>query len=146
MRQAQSLKPGGGWSHVQGPQFQGDDRAASPLVVLTTFVLVAVAVTVLVYAVLVDKPEPALGLTAAEEEGRLAFDVTRTNGELAWSDLEVRFIDRAGVDVAGTFLQLPTGSVDEQDRIAVSPAPPAGTYLLQVFVEGQELVRLAVSV
>ena len=128
-----------------GQRFTGDDRAASPLVVLTTFVVVAVLVTVAVYALLVDKPEPALGLTPIESDGRLAFEVTQTNGDLAWADLDIRFTDRAGVDVAGTYLHVPTGAVDPEDRIGVSPAPPSGTYLLQVFHEGQELVRLAVE-
>ena len=127
-------------------RFRRDDEAASPLVVLTTFVLVAVLVTVAVYAFVIDKPEPEIAVTPVHDDGALAFDVTRTGGDLAWSDLEVRFLDRANVDVADTYLQLPTGDVDRNDRIDVVPAPPAGTYLLQVFHKGEELVRLAVTV
>lgn len=128
-------------------RFRRDDAAASPLVVLTTFVLVAVAVTVAAYALLVDRPEPELAVTPVHEDGTLAFfDVTRTGGDLEWGDLEVRFTDRGNVDVTDTYLRVPTGEVGRDDRIEVSPVPPAGTYLLQVFLAGDELVRLAVTV
>lgn len=123
-----------------------DDQAASPLVVLTTFVVVAVLVTIAIYALVVDNPEPAIAVTPVHEDGVLAFQVTRAAGDLAWADVEVRFLDRAGVDVADTYLHLPSGAVDVEDRIAVAPQPPAGRYLLQMFAEDEELVRLAVEV
>lgn len=127
-------------------RLRNDDQAASPLVVLTTFVLVAVLVTIAVYALVVDRPEPEIALTPVHDEGALAFDVTRSGGSLVWADLDIRFIDRAGVDVSETYLRIPTGAVDRDDRIGVAPAPPTGTYLLQVFSDGEELVRLAVTV
>ena len=127
-------------------RFRRDDGAASPIVVLTTFVLIAVLITVAVYALVVDKPEAQIALTPVHEGDTLAFDVTSSAGNLEWADLDVRFLDRAGVDVASTYLQLPTGVVDPEDRIDVVPPPPAGTYLLQVFHDGEELVRLAVTV
>lgn len=123
-----------------------DDSAASPLVVLTTFVIVAVLITIAVYALAFDRPEPGVGLTTVREDGVLAFDVTRASGGLAWADVDVRFIDRAGTNVADSFLRLPTGVIDPEDRIAVAPQPPGGTYILQILHEGDELTRMSVTV
>lgn len=122
-----------------------DDDAASPLVVLTTFVLAAVLVTVIVYAVAFDRPEERIELVAVNEAGALAFDVTRAGGGLSWTDLTVRFLDRAGTDQAGVFLHLPNGTVSRGDRITVEPQPAAGTYLLLVLHGGDELARLRVD-
>ena len=123
-----------------------DDSAASPLVVLTTFVLVAVLLTIAVYALVFDRPEPGVDLTEVHDGDALAFDVTRASGGLAWAEVEVRFIDRAGTDVAAAFLHLPTGAIDRADRIAVAPQPPAGTYILQILHDGDELARVGVTV
>lgn len=121
-----------------------DDEAASPLVVLTTFVLVAILLTVIVYAVAFDRPEDRVELVVVDD-GALAFDVTRTGGGLAWHELTVRFLDRAGTDQAGVYLHVPNGTVSRGDRITVQPQPPAGTYLLLVLHGGDELSRLRVD-
>jgi hypothetical protein len=124
-----------------------DDSAASPLVVITTFVLVAVLLTVIIYALVFDRPEPDVALVAVREDsGALAFDVTKTSGGLAWDEVTVRFLDRAGTDLSASYLQVPGGSIDPEDRIAVAPLPPGGTYLLMVFRGEQELTRLSVVV
>ena len=123
-----------------------DDHAASPLVVLTTFVVVAVLVTIIVYALAFDRPEDGVSLVAVRaESGALAFDVTATSGGLAWEDVTLRFLDRGGKDLAGSYLQLPGGSIDPEDRVLVEPLPPAGTYLLLVFSDDHELSRLSVT-
>lgn len=123
-----------------------DDRAASPLVVLTTFVIVAVLVTVAVYALAFDRPETGVALVAVHEDGGLAFDVAKTAGGLTWGEVSVRFLDRAGTDLAPSYLVLPPGAINPEDRIVVTPLPPAGTYLLLVFKDGTELSRLSVTV
>ncbi len=123
-----------------------DDHAASPLVVLTTFVVVAVLVTIIVYALAFDRPEDGVSLVAVREEsGALAFDVTATSGGLAWDEVTLRFLDRAGTDLAGSYLEVPDGAIDPEDRVLVSTLPPAGTYLLLVFNEDHELSRLSVT-
>ena len=122
-----------------------DDTAASPLVVITTFVLVAILLTVIVYAVAFDRPEDRIELVAVDNAGALAFDVTRAGGGLTWNELTVRFLDRAGTDQAGVFLHLPNGTVNRGDRITVAPQPPAGTYVLLVLHGGEELARLRVD-
>lgn len=123
-----------------------DESAASPLVVITTFVLVAVMLTVIVYAVAFDRPEPGAAFVAVRDGGALAFEVTQTSGGLAWEDLTLRFLDRAGADLAESYLQIPTGAIQREDRLTVMPLPPAGTYLLLAFHDGRELSRLAVTV
>ena len=124
-----------------------DDSAASPLVVLTTFVVVAVLITIVVYALAFDQPEDGVSLVAVRQEtGALAFDVTATSGGLAWGEVTLRFLDRAGTDLSASYLQVPNGSIDTEDRIEVSPLPPTGTYLLMVFREGEELSRLSVTI
>jgi hypothetical protein len=123
-----------------------DESAASPLVVLTTFVLVAVLITIAVYALAFDRPEPGVSLTPVRDEGALAFEVTKASGGLSWGDVQVRLLDRGGNDVAGSFLHVPTGAIGQGDRIGVAPQPPAGTYLLQVFSGTDELARLGVTV
>jgi hypothetical protein len=123
-----------------------DDSAASPLVVLTTFVLAAVLLTIVVYAVAFDRPEPGVSLVERRDDGgALAFEVTRSSGGLSWGEVDVRFVDRGGSDVASTFLHLPTGPIGRSDRIEVGPQPPAGTYLVQVLHDGDELARLVVT-
>jgi hypothetical protein len=123
-----------------------DELAASPLAVITTFVLVAVIVTVVVYALAFDRPEPGVSLVAVREEGALAFDVTGTSGGLDWNEVTLRLLDRSGDDLSESYLQLPAGTIDREDRVTVSPLPPSGTYLLMVFHGGNELSRLAVTV
>lgn len=122
-----------------------DESAASPLVVLTTFVLVAVLITIAVYVLVFDRPEPGIGLTAVEDGDALAFAVTSASGGLVWADLDIQFIDRAGTDVSAAFLHVPTGVVDEDDRISVAPQPPAGRYILRIVHEGDELARLGIT-
>jgi hypothetical protein len=124
-----------------------DDSAASPLVVLTTFVVVAVLITIIVYALAFDRPEPGVALVAVREDGgALAFDVTGTSGGLDWGDVTLRFLDRAGTDLSEDYLQPPQGSIDPEDRIEVLPLPPSGTYLLMVFQGEDELSRLSVTI
>jgi hypothetical protein len=124
-----------------------DDAAASPLVVLTTFVIVAVLITIAVYALVFDKPSQQVQLTPTHAaDGSLAFDVSKSSGGLSWSDVRVRFLDRAGSDQSLSYLHLPRGSIDREDRITVAPQPPAGTYLVQVLKGETELSRLAVTV
>jgi hypothetical protein len=123
-----------------------DESAASPLVVITTFVLVAVMLTIIVYAVAFDRPEPGAAFVVVREKGALSFEVTQTSGGLAWEDVTLRFLDRAGADLAGSYLQVPSGAIEREDRVAVVPLPPAGTYLFLVFHGGEELSRLAVTV
>lgn len=127
-------------------RLRSDTHGASPLVVIATFVLGAVLVTVLAYALFFDRPEDRLQVVQAEgEDGALAFEVSQAQGGLAWGDVTLRFLDRAGTDQAGTFLHAPTGDVDEGDRISVAPRPPAGTYLLLVLQGSNELSRLVVE-
>lgn len=116
------------------------------MVVLTTFVLVAVMVTVVVYALAFDRPEPGVALVAVRDEGALAFDVTKASGGLDWNQVTLRFLDRAGTDLAASYLQIPPGSIEPEDRVMVTPLPPAGTYLLLVFQDGKELSRLSVTI
>lgn len=128
-----------------------DDRraaeaAASPLVVIATFVLVAVLLTVGVYAIAFDRPEDRLQLVAAEGPEGLSFEVTDSAGGLSWSGIEAQLVDRAGTDVAATFLHLPAGKVGEGDRIEVRPGLPGGSYVLSLRAGQAELARLVVTV
>lgn len=126
-------------------RLRSDTQAASPLVVIATFVLGAAVLTALGYALLFDRPEDRLQLVQVESDGALAFEVSQAQGGLAWDDVTLRFLDRAGTDQAGAFLQPPAGDVDRGDRVAVAPRPPAGTYLLLVLHGGDELSRLVVE-
>lgn len=126
-------------------RLRSDTQAASPLVVIATFVAGAVILTAVAYAFLVDRPEDRLQVVAVHGPDGPTFEVTHAAGGLTWNDVTLRFLDRAGTDQAATFLQLPTGDVDEGDRIAVSPHPPAGTYVLLVLSDGDELSRLVVE-
>ena len=125
--------------------FQRDTHAASPLVVIATFVLVAILLTAGAYALFFDRPEDRLQVVAVDAEGRLAFEVTQVAGGLAWSDVTLRFLDRAGTDQAGLFLEVPVGAIGKGDRIGVDPQPAAGSYLLLVLEGGNELARLRVD-
>lgn len=122
-----------------------DDTAASPLVVILSFVAVAVILTALGYALLFDRPEPALQVIAVDDGSTLAFEVTQTDGNLAWSDVTLQLLDRAGTDQAPTFLQAPGGDITAGDRIATTARPPAGTYVLLLLHDGDELSRLLVT-
>lgn len=126
-------------------RLRSDTQAASPLVVIATFVLGAVVVTALAYAFAFDRPEPRLQVVAVEGADGPAFEVSQSAGSLSWDDITLRFLDRAETDQAANFLQPPTGDVDEGDRIGLSPQPPAGTYLLLVMSDGDELSRLVVE-
>ncbi|MEK6975258.1 MAG: hypothetical protein AABY18_02835 [Candidatus Thermoplasmatota archaeon] len=126
-------------------RLRSDSQAASPLVVIATFVLGAIVLTAIAYAFLLDRPEPRLQLVAVDDAGGVSFEVTHEGGSLDWDGITLRFLDRAGTDQAGNFLQPPTGDVDKGDRIGVSPLPPAGTYLLLVMSDGDELSRLVVE-
>ena len=123
-----------------------DDAAASPLTVIVTVVVVAVLLTVAIYALFFDRPEPAVGLVAQRDGEGLHFDVTQERGGLEWGELTFRFLDRAGTDLAAHYIRPPTGSVDREDRVEVSPLPPGGSYLLLVLHGEDELARLSVEV
>ncbi len=123
---------------------QPHDEAASPLVVIATFVAGAVIVTALAYALFFDNPDPDIDLVQVDAAGRPAFEVTAQAGGLNWADLEVQFIDRAGSDLAPFFLKVPTGPVRAGDRLELEPTPAAGHYLLLIKHDGRELARLAV--
>ena len=126
-------------------RLRSDTDAASPLVVIATFVAGAIILTAIAYAFLFDRPEERLQVVAVDGTDGPTFEVTHAGGDLAWSDITLRFLDRAGTDQAETFLQPPGGDVDKGDRIAVSPHPPAGTYVLLVLSDGDELSRLVVD-
>lgn len=126
-------------------RLRSDTQAASPLVVIATFVAGAVILTAIGYAFLFDRPEERLQVVAVDGPDGVAFEVTHAGGGLAWGDVTLRFLDRASTDQAATFLQAPGGDVDKGDRIAVSPQPPAGTYVLLVLSDGAELSRLVVE-
>lgn len=126
--------------------FRRDTHAASPLVVIATFVAVAVLLTAGIYAVAFDRPEDRLHVVAVDVNGSLAFDVTQAAGGLSWDELTLRLLDRAGTDQSATFLQVPAGDVNPGDRITVSPQPPAGSYLLLVLQGSDELARLRIDV
>ena len=123
-----------------------DDLAASPMVVITTFIVIAVLLTVVVYALVFDRPENEVGLVVVREEGSLAFDVAKSSGGLGWDEVDLRFLDRSGKDLSDSYLEVPDGDIDPEDRVMVVPLPPAGTYLLLVFLGDHELSRLAVTV
>jgi hypothetical protein len=123
-----------------------DDLAASPMVVITTFIVIAVLLTVVVYALVFDRPENEVALVVVREEGSLAFDVAKSSGGLGWDEVDLRFLDRSGKDLSDSYLELPDGAIDPKDRVDVVPLPPAGTYLLLVFLGDAELSRLAVTV
>lgn len=120
-------------------ELRRDLEAASPLVVILTVVLVAVGLTTLVFFLVVDTTATLLEIQQVEGP---AFQVTDTSGDLAWGELEVVFLDRAGEDLAATFLSVPTGPVEEGDRITLRQHPPGGDYLLVVRFEGEDLARL----
>lgn len=129
----------------RGVALRRDASAASPLVVIVTFVLVAVLITVVLYALVFDRPEADVELVTVRPDGTLAFDVTHTSGSLEWSEVRLTFLDRSGTDVAAAYLHLPEGSIEREDRVSVEPLPPAGTYLLLVHRGEDELSRLAVT-
>lgn len=122
------------------------EQAASPLVVIATFVGVAILVTVGVYYLAFDRPEDRLQVVERERDGELTLEVTQAAGGLDWGDVTLRLLDRAGTDQASSFLVKPTGDVDEGDTVHVTPRPPAGSYLFIALRDGQELSRLVVEV
>src|ERR1041385_7724275 len=131
----------------QGVALRRDTTAASPLVVITTFVIVAVLITIAVYALVFDKPSTEVQLVQARNaDGSMAFIVSKSSGGLDWSQVDLKLLDRSGADLAPAYLHAPTGKVDRQDKVAVDPLPPAGTYVLQVMHGNAELSRLVVTV
>lgn len=155
-RVATRMTPGGPWVEVLKGSgrvrkavprltIERDQAAASPLVVIATFVVAAVVLTVVVYAVAFDRPADRLDLVQGQDgEGNLQFTVGRTAGGLAWSQVDLQFVDRAGTDVARSILVKPNGTVARGDVVATSSPPPAGTYLLLAMRGGTELSRLVV--
>jgi hypothetical protein len=137
--------------HVQEPacRLPGvDSRAASPIVVIATFVLVAVGITSLVVFLIVDTTAPLLELQEVREGGpdAMQFRVVDSAGGISWGNLQVQFLDRGGFDRATDYLSVPTGKVAEGDAITLREGLPGGTYVLRVLLEGEELVRLSVTV
>jgi hypothetical protein len=95
-----------------------------------------------VYALVFDRPKPELQVVQDRDAtGALTLVVSRTAGGLEWKDVQLQFLDRAGTDLASTYLHPPDGHVDRQDRIPVSPEPPAGTYVLRAMLKGNEVSR-----
>jgi hypothetical protein len=129
-----------------GVRVHPDEQAASPLVVIATFVGVAILLTVGIYALVFDRPEDRLQVVERETDGELTLEVTQAAGGLDWEDVTLRYLDRAGTDQAASFLVKPSGGVDEGDVIHVSPRPPAGSYVFIALRDGQELSRLVVEV
>ncbi len=123
-------------------EFRRDDAAASPLVVLTVFVLVASGVTALVFFFFVDRPDAGIEVRPAGEEGFVVEDVV---GSFRWSGLRIEFLDAAGVDRAGLYLEAPDGRVGADDAIALRHQVPAGTYLLRLLDGGDEVGRAVAS-
>lgn len=117
-----------------------DEHAASPLVVLSTAVLVAVALTAVVLLVFFNDPEPDVELQLREGP---ALEVVQAAGAIAWEDLDVRLVDRGGFE--HRVLRLPSGEVEEGQQVTFQGRPPAGDYLLTVTKGGAELERLVLS-
>lgn len=126
----------------QPVNFRRDQAAASPLMVIATFVLVAAGLTALLFFAFVDTAPDTLAIEQGEAEGGPAFRVVSKHGDLAWERLTVRFIDPAGVDRASLFLAVPGGSVDTDDAITMRTLPPPGTYHLRIYRGEAELERL----
>lgn len=127
-------------------RLRSDTQAASPLVVITTFVLVAILLTAGAYALFFDRPEPRLQFVLDEQGEAPALRVTHAGGVRHWDDVTLRLLDRAGTDQASVFLQVPGGDVDEGDVVTFDPRPPSGTYLLLVLEDGDELSRLVIDI
>lgn len=126
--------------------FRRDDQAASPLVVLTTFVLVAVLITVAVYALVFDRPKAEVQLVEQRDaSGAVSLVVSHTAGGLDWSDVTLKMLDRAGTDVSAAYLHAPTGHIDRLDIVSVDPHPPAGSYVVLALHKGNEISRLALT-
>lgn len=126
-----------------------DERAASPLTVIALVVLVAAGVTAIAVMAFFGGGPSAMTVQQVDgPEGAgigTLFQVTSTNGGLDWQDVTVQFVDPAGVDRSGIYLEAPTGPVDPGDQIRLRTQPPAGTYLLRVMDGHQELARVSAS-
>ncbi|HLF16190.1 MAG TPA: hypothetical protein VI796_02015 [Candidatus Thermoplasmatota archaeon] len=122
-----------------------DSTAASPLVVLSVFVLVAAGITALGFYLFFDRADPAIVLRPAGEtaEGFVVHDVT---GSFRWGALDVELLNSAGTDRADLYLDLPSGEVDRDDVISLERPLPGGTYLLRLLDDGDEVGRLVVQV
>ncbi|MFO1533369.1 MAG: hypothetical protein ABR562_06705 [Thermoplasmatota archaeon] len=121
------------------------DEAASPLMVIATFVLVASGVTALLFFAFVDTSPPSVSLQQVSD-GAPAFKVVAEHGGLKWESLKVQFVDSAGADHADVYLEIPNGELQTGDRIALRSGLPAGNYLLRVFDGERELARLSLTV
>jgi len=114
-------------------------EAASPLMVIATFVLVAAGLTALLFFAFVDTAPPSLSLQ--QDAGAATFQVVALHGSIDWSHVQAHFVDHAGTDHA-TWLDVPTsGAVHAGDRITLKVQPPAGQYLLRIFDGDRELAR-----
>lgn len=114
--------------------------------VIATFVFVASGVTALLFFAFVDMAPPAVSLQQVNEGGGPAFRVVSQHGSLEWEALNVTFTDAAGFDLAGFYLLLPNGTVDESDTIQLRSGLPAGPYLLRLWDGERELAREALTV
>ncbi len=113
-----------------------DQEAASPLVVLSTFVGVAIVVTVGVMLLIVDAPERDVQLVLGETTDGSYLEVVAASGGVRWDDLDIALLDAAGLDRASTYLEVPDGTIEVGQRISFTHEPAAGTYLLQVTGRG----------
>lgn len=120
--------------------------AASPLMVIATFVLVASGVTALLFFALVDTAPPALSLQRVDQQGIPAFRVVDEHGGLSWDQLTVQFVDPAGTDQASLYLDVPAGEILPGQVITLRSGLPAGTYLLRLHDGERELAREVLSV
>lgn len=122
-----------------------DPSAASPLVVILTVVLVVVGLTSLGWFLFGGEPA-SMEVQLVDQDGVRAFQVTRTGDADTWGDLEVRFITPSGTDRADLYLDVPAPDIPVRpgDQIPFAKTPPAGTYLLQIFEDGEERLRFSV--
>jgi len=123
-----------------------DQDAASPLMVIATFVLVASGVTALVFFAFVDMAPPAVSLQRIDQQGVPAFRVVDEHGGLSWDELKVEFVDPAGADQASVYLEVPAGDILPGDLIKLRSGLPAGTYLLRLHDGERELAREVLNV
>lgn len=77
--------------------------------------------------------------------GRPAFQVTNVHGRLDWPGLTVQFIDPAGTDQAGMYLQAPNGTVELGNVVTLRTLPPGGVYLVRILQGETELARVAAT-
>ena len=120
---------------------RADRRAASPLTVLSVFVLVAAGVTAVGFFLFYDPEDEAITLRQADDPG-FGFIVAGVEGEFEWSGLDLEFVDAAGEDRAALYLMPPAGRVGEGDAIELRHQVPAGSYTLRLMDGDEEVGRL----